>query len=99
MRNKLFQEVLEQVPEHTRVFVRKYGDIIDRIYELMEERGFSEKDLANKMGKTESEISEWLRWNHILSLRMIAELEVALGGEIICVPSGKKDFQDLTFQV
>ncbi len=82
------------MPEHTRVFVRKYGDILDRIYELMEERGFSEKDLADKMGKPESEISVWLRWNHSLSLRTIAELEVALGGEIISIPSGKKDLRD-----
>lgn len=93
MRNKLFQEVLEQVPEHTRVFVRKYGDILDRIYELIEERGNSEKDLAYKLGKPESEISEWLKRNHGLALRDIAELEVALGGEIISIPRKEKNFK------
>jgi plasmid maintenance system antidote protein VapI len=85
MRNKLFQEALAQVPEHTRVFVRKYGDILDRIYELMEEKGYDEKALAERMGKTEMEIGQMLKWNHSLGLREIAELEVALGGEVICV--------------
>jgi transcriptional regulator with XRE-family HTH domain len=90
MRNKLMQEALAQVPEHTHVFVRKYGDIIDRIYALMEEKGILQKDLANLLDKKESEISKWLKRDHNLTLRTIAKLEVALGGEIITVPSSKK---------
>ncbi|NUO00208.1 MAG: helix-turn-helix transcriptional regulator [Saprospiraceae bacterium] len=90
MRNKLFQDVLEQVPEHTRFFVGKYTDIIDRIYELMEERGYTEKDLADKSGKAALAISE----ENGLSLRTIAELEVALGGEIISIPGGGKNMED-----
>lgn len=90
MRNKLFQEALEQVPEHTRVFVRKYTDIIDRIYDLMEEKGYLQKDLASLLGKQESEISRWLKGGHNLTLRTIAKLEVALGEEIISVPHKKE---------
>lgn len=90
MRNKLFQEILEQAPEHSRVFVRKYTDIIDRIYELMEEKGILQKDLASLLDKKESEISKWLKGDHNLTLRTIAKLEVALGGEIISVPANKK---------
>jgi transcriptional regulator with XRE-family HTH domain len=87
------QEALQQVPEHTRVFVRKYTDIIDRIYDLMEERGFLQKDLANMLDKRESEISKWLKGDHNLTLRTIAKLEVALGGEIIFVPQKKENVQ------
>lgn len=86
MRNKLLQEAIEQVPEYTHTFVRMYGDIIDRIYDLMEQKGYLQKDLARILGKSESEISKWLNDNHNLTLRTIAKLQVALGEEIITVP-------------
>lgn len=89
MRNKLFQEALEQVPEHTRVFIRKYTDLVDRIHELMNERGYLQKDLAHALDKQESEISKWLSGSHNLTFRTIAKLEVALGAEIIAIP-GKR---------
>ncbi len=93
MRNKLFQEAQEQVPEHTHVFIKKYTDIVDRIYDLMEEKGYLQKDLANLLDKRESEISKWLKGDHNLTLRTIAKLEVALGEEIIGVPKRvEKDF-------
>lgn len=93
MRNKLFQEILEQAPEHSRVFVRMYTDIIDRIHDLMEEKGYLQKDLASLLDKKESEISKWLKGNHNLTLRTIAKLQVALDEEIISVPQKKDNFQ------
>lgn len=90
MRNKLFQEILEQAPEHSRVFIRKYTDIIDRIYDLMAEKGYLQKDLAKLLDKSESEISKWLKGEHNLTLRTIAKLEVALGEEIISIPQKKE---------
>lgn len=86
MRNKLFQEALDQAPEHSRLFVRKYTDIIDRIYDLMEEKGIFQKDLADRLGEQEAEVSQWLKGECNLTLRTIAKLEVALGEEIITVP-------------
>jgi hypothetical protein len=90
MKNKPFQEAFEQVPEHTRVFVRKYTNIIDRIYDLMEEKGYLQKDLARLLGRQESEISKWLIGGHNLRLRTIANPQVALGEEIISVPHKKE---------
>lgn len=90
MRNKLFQEALERAPEHSRVLVRKYTDIIDRVYVLMEEKGVSQKDLADRLGEEEAEIGQWLKGEHLLTLRSIARLEVALGAEIIAVSKGEE---------
>lgn len=93
MRNKLFQEALEQVPEHTHVFIRKYTDIIDRIHDLMEEKGLMQRDLANLLDKKESEISKWLKGDYNMTLRTIAKIEAALGEEIISVPQKKESSQ------
>lgn len=93
MRNKLFQEALEQVPEHTRVFIRKYTDLVDRIHDLMEEKGLLQKDLASTLNKQESEISKWLSGGHNLTFRTIAKLEVALGAEIVSIPGKSEQSQ------
>lgn len=93
MRNKLFQEILEQAPEHSRIFIRKYTDIVDRINDLMEAKGYRQKDLAQLLDKQESEISKWLKGDHNLTLRTIAKLEAALGEEIISVPQKEESSQ------
>ncbi|GAB4250161.1 MAG: hypothetical protein Kow0027_13440 [Saprospiraceae bacterium] len=86
MKNKLLERALAEVPEETKVFVRKYTDIVDRINYLLKEKGINQKQLAQKMGKRESEISKWLKSGQNLTLKSIAKLEVALGEEIIAVP-------------
>lgn len=93
MKNKLFQQAKEQIPEETRIFVRKYTDIIDRIHELMEEKGYNQKELAEAMGKRESEISKWLNNEHNLTLRTLAKLEKVLEGSIIEIPSNREKGQ------
>lgn len=89
MSNEFFQEALAKVPAHTRIFIKKYTDIVDRIHELMEEKGYLQEDLAGLLGKKESEINKWLSGEHDLSLRTIASLEEALGEEIVVVTERK----------
>ena len=40
--------------------------IVDRIHAILEERGLKQKDLANMLGKKESEISKWMRLTKFL---------------------------------
>ena len=90
MRSKVLQEILDDTPKEVEIFVEMYGDIVVRVQELMEEKGFLQKDLAQSMGKKPSEISKWLNGNHNLTLRSLAKLEAELGESIINVPSRKK---------
>lgn len=57
--------------------------ISNRVYELLEEKGMSQKDLAKKLGKTETEVSRWLSGTHNLTIATIAKLSVALDDDII----------------
>lgn len=86
MRSKIAKRILDETPEDLRVFVRKHSDIVVRIYQLMREKGWTQKELAAKLGKTPSEVSKWLNGEHNFTLRSIAKLEVELGAEIIYVP-------------
>ena len=57
--------------------------IANRIYELLEQKGMSQKDLAQKLGKTETEVSRWLCGTHNLTMATIAKIAVALDDDII----------------
>jgi transcriptional regulator with XRE-family HTH domain len=89
MRSKIAQLILDETPKEVHIFVRKYGDIVVRINQLLREKGFTQKQLADQMKKTPSEISKWLGGDHNFTLRSLAKLEAELGAEIIYVP--KKD--------
>jgi transcriptional regulator with XRE-family HTH domain len=83
MRSKVAQRIQDETPPEVRIFVRHYTDIVVRIHELMQEKGFSQKDLALKMNKRPSEINKWLKGNHNLTLKTLAKLEAELGAPLI----------------
>lgn len=72
-------------------FVEINLNIVEEIYAIMERKNITQKELAQKLGKKESEISKWLTGMHNLTLRSIARLEVALGEDLILTPSKAKE--------
>lgn len=82
-----FDEGIANMPADSRIFVDKSLEIADYIFRLMEEKGLKQKDLADKMGKSEAEVSKILGGMHNLTLRSIAKLEAALGEVIVCTPA------------
>ena len=85
MRSKVAKKIQCETPEELRIFVRQYTDIIVRINELIKAKGYTQKDLADKLNKRPSEINKWLKGNHNLTLKTIAKLEAQLGAPIIYV--------------
>lgn len=59
--------------------------IVDRIHNLLEEKGLKQKDLANLLGKKESEISKWMRGTHNFTIETISSIEKVLGDPILQV--------------
>ena len=59
--------------------------IVDRIHAILEERGLKQKDLANMLGKKESEISKWMRGTHNFTIDTISSIENVLGYPILQV--------------
>lgn len=89
MRSKIAKRIYDETPAEVKIFVRKHSDIVVRVFQLLKEKGWTQRDLANKLEKTPSEISKWLNDDHNFTLKSIAKLEAELGAEIIYVP--KKD--------
>ena len=59
--------------------------IVDRIHAILKERGLKQKDLANMLGKKESEISKWMRGTHNFTIDTISSIENVLGSPILQV--------------
>ena len=57
--------------------------IANRIYDILEKKGLSQKQFAAMVGKTETEVSRWLSGTHNMTVATIAKISTALGCEII----------------
>ena len=84
--NSLFRDCLAQVSDETRAEFNLSFEIADRIDALLKKKGITQKQLAAKMGKRESEISKWLTGRHNFTTKTLANISVALGEPIISIP-------------
>ena len=82
----VYDRIRNRTQPETRRYVQKNLAVAAEINRLMKERGWTQKDLAKKMGKTESEVSKWLSGLHNLTLKSIAKLEIVLEADLLTVP-------------
>jgi len=82
----VYDRIRNRTKPETRRYVQKNLMVVAEISRLMKEKGWTQKDLAKKMGKTESEISKWLSGLHNLTLKSIAKLEVVLEAALLETP-------------
>ena len=82
---------MEMIRQQTPPEVQKQVDlcvaIANRVYDLMDERGMNQRDLARALGKTETEVSRWLSGTHNLTIATIAKMATVLGDDIITATS------------
>lgn len=102
-RNNVVERLRAKTLPENRIFVRKNLAISEQVEVLRKEKGWTQKELAKKLGKTESEVSRLLSGLHNLTLKSIAKLEAELGSDIIMTPleAGKKfkSTEYVTFKV
>ncbi|MDE6076773.1 MAG: helix-turn-helix domain-containing protein [Muribaculaceae bacterium] len=84
-RNSIIEARRAKVSPEVRRSVTLSFLIVDRIYAILEERGLKQKNLANMLGKKESEISKWMRGTHNFTIETISSIENALGYPILQV--------------
>lgn len=85
-KTKVVERLRAKITPANRQFVRKNLAISEQISAILKERGWSQKELAKRLGKTESEISKLCSGLHNLTLSSITKLECELGTDIITTP-------------
>lgn len=81
--NNLFRECVEQVPADVKLFVDLSFRVADRIDAALKERGMTQKQLAQAMGKTENEVSRWVGGTHNFTLKTIAKISSVLNVDLL----------------
>ena len=87
----LFLECLGNVSKDISIEVDLSFDIASKIDGILAERGISQKEFAELMGKRESEISKWLKGTHNFTLRTLAKISAVLDCPIIQVVTKQPD--------
>jgi len=65
--------------------VKRNLAISNKVRQILDERNLSDKDFAEILKKTPSEISKWLSGSHNLTQKSIIKMEIALGVQLIYV--------------
>lgn len=83
--NKIMDEIRSSISPEMKLQMEMSVAIANRIYEILESRRMSQKDLAKKLGKTETEVCRWLSGTHNLTLATICKISAALEAEVVKV--------------
>ena len=84
--NRIMDEIRSTITPEMKLQMEMSVAIANRIYEIIVAKGMTQKELAQKLGKTETEVSRWLSGTHNLTLSTICKISAALGEEIVIVP-------------
>ena len=80
----------QEVDPETAYFIEYSMAIAVEVAKELDKQGLTQKDLAIKLDKRESEISKWLSGTHNFTLKSIAKLSAALGKKLIFTPNKQK---------
>lgn len=86
MKKDIVSRLKDKIKPANRVFVSKNLAISNQISHILEQKGWSQNDLAKAMQKEPSEVSKLLSGLHNITLMSIANIETALGEDIITTP-------------
>lgn len=84
--NRIMDEIRSTISPEMKMQMELSVTIANRIYDILEKKGLTQKDFARMIGKSETEVSRWLSGTHNLTLATLCKISVALGEDIIKVP-------------
>ena len=82
-RSNIINNRRKHVSPEVRRNVNLSFQIVDRIHEILQNKGLRQKDLAAMLGKKESEISKWMRGTHNFTIDTLVSIEESLGETIL----------------
>lgn len=91
MKKTINKDFFEDLQPEFEKYVNWSVEISDRIEEILEKKKITQRELAEKLGKSESEISKWLSGTHNFTLKSLAKIESILNEEILKICKDRKD--------
>ena len=87
MSKSLFKSIVQKIPRDVRLFTRYAGELAIAVGELREKHGLTQRDLADRIGMKESQLSRILGGSGNPTLHTIARLAAVLGEDLIEFPA------------
>ena len=81
--NKLFHQVLDNIPTETKTRVDWSFDIATAIDKALQRKGMTQKELAQVLGTSPAAVSRWLGGTHNFTLSTLARISSVLGISLI----------------
>jgi transcriptional regulator with XRE-family HTH domain len=98
MNPKKFHKVIENSHVGVREHIELSMAILDRIHDLLDEKfQGKQKLLAEKMNKSEAEVSKWFSGVQNFTTKTIVKLEIAFGEPILAVVTSS--LKDSTYEL
>lgn len=76
--SRILKEIEAGTPSTLKVEISTKMDLAVRIADLLEAKGLSKGEFAEKVGKMPSEISKWLSGTHNFTVDTLSEIAIAL---------------------
>jgi transcriptional regulator with XRE-family HTH domain len=83
IQNKLFRDSLAAIPDEQKAEFELSFGIAERMDAILKEKNISQRELARRLGKRESEVSRWLTGRHNFTTSTIAKIEASLGSPLV----------------
>ena len=81
--SSILQEAHDSITPQERAAFELNFSISERLYQILQEKGLTKRDLARLTGKKESEVSRWFAFGHNFTCKTIALIQLALGTTLI----------------
>lgn len=82
----VYDRIRARTKPETKRYVQKNAELARRVAQLLKARGWTQKEFARALGKSESEVSKWLSGLHNLTLKSIAKMEAVLEADLLVAP-------------
>ena len=89
-RNALFHKQVEMVSPAVRQEMEWSRAIIDSIADILERKGMTQRELAEKIGCNETQITRWTRGFPNFTISSLAKLSEALGEPLIRINTSQR---------
>ncbi len=84
---KIYAPILQEAHESITPVERASFDlnfsISEKIYQILQKKGMTKRDLARLTGKKESEVSRWFSFGHNFTCKTLAMIQLALDEQIV----------------
>ena len=90
MSNAIMDSIRSEMSPEMKKKMELSVSIANCIYDNLKRKGLTQKQFAEMVGKTETEVSRWLSGTHNMTLATIAKISTALGCDIIKPVTGSR---------